>query len=130
MIIISSLKDYGGGWAHSELLIGENSVKRLKFFMSRSRIKRVELNYMGQSDDSSLAPPDLSFESLKKHNQHDVEYWSARDLQPCLGYSQWRRFESAIEKAMESCKQSGNNPKTILPAPAKWSESEVKQIDG
>ncbi len=40
----------------------------------------------------------------------DVEYWRARDLQPCLGYSQWRRFENAIQKAIESCKQSGNNP--------------------
>ncbi len=39
-----------------------------------------------------------------------VEYWSARDLQPCLGYSQWRYFENAINKAIESCKQSGNNP--------------------
>lgn len=65
---------------------------------------------MGQSNNSPLAPPDLSFESLKKHNQHDVEYWSARDLQPCLGYSQWRYFENAINKAIESCKQSGNNP--------------------
>ncbi|HSX38774.1 MAG TPA: DNA damage-inducible protein D, partial [Chlamydiales bacterium] len=39
------------------------------------------------------------------------EYWSARDLQVSLGYSQWRRFENAIEKAIESCKQSGNDPK-------------------
>jgi DNA-damage-inducible protein D len=65
---------------------------------------------MDQPNDSSLAPPDLSFESLKKHNQHGVEYWSARDLQSCLGYSQWRRFENAIQKAMESCRQSGNHP--------------------
>jgi DNA-damage-inducible protein D len=65
---------------------------------------------MSQSNDSSLAPPDLSFESLKKHNHHGVEYWSARDLQPCLGYSQWRRFENAIKKALESCRQSGNDP--------------------
>jgi len=52
----------------------------------------------------------LSFEDLKKINQHGVEYWSARSLQPCLGYSQWRRFENAIQKAIESCKQSGNDP--------------------
>lgn len=31
-------------------------------------------------------------------------------MQPCLGYSQWRYFENAIDKAIESCKQSGNNP--------------------
>ena len=65
---------------------------------------------MSPSDESFLVPSDLSFESLKKRNGHNIEYWSARDLQPCLGYSQWRRFENAIKKAKESCKQSGNDP--------------------
>jgi len=51
-----------------------------------------------------------SFEALKKANQHGAEYWSARDLQPLLGYSQWRRFEHAIERAVTSCRQSGNDP--------------------
>jgi hypothetical protein len=50
------------------------------------------------------------FEDLKQVNQHGIEYWSARSLQPCLGYFQWRRFENAIQKAIESCKQSGNDP--------------------
>ncbi|MBI4825816.1 MAG: DNA damage-inducible protein D [Nitrospirae bacterium] len=49
-----------------------------------------------------------SFEDLKKANEHGAEYWSARDLQPLLGYSQWRRFENAINRAITSCKQSGN----------------------
>ena len=53
---------------------------------------------------------DPSFEELKQSNQHDAEYWSARDLQPLLGYSQWRRFEDAIKRAITSCEQSGNNP--------------------
>lgn len=66
---------------------------------------------MGNHEDQSLIPSPLSFESLKKLNNHGIEYWSARDLQPCLGYSQWRRFENAIEKAIESCNQSGNDPK-------------------
>lgn len=51
-----------------------------------------------------------SFEGLKQTNQHGAEYWSARDLQPLLGYSQWRRFEQAVERAATSCKQSGNEP--------------------
>ncbi len=51
-----------------------------------------------------------SFEDMKKLNEHGAEYWSARDLQPLLGYSQWRRFEEAINRAMISCGQSGNNP--------------------
>lgn len=53
---------------------------------------------------------DQSFESLKKLNQHGIEYWSARDLQPCLGYSNWRDFKNAIKKAIKSCEQSGNRP--------------------
>jgi len=31
-------------------------------------------------------------------------------LQPLLGYSQWRRFENAVQKATMSCQQSGNEP--------------------
>jgi DNA-damage-inducible protein D len=50
------------------------------------------------------------FEDLKQVNQHDAEYWSARDLQPLLGYTQWRSFENAIKKAITSCEQSGNEP--------------------
>lgn len=51
-----------------------------------------------------------NFEGLKKSNQHGAEFWSARELQPLLGYGQWRRFEDAIKRAMTSCKKSGNNP--------------------
>ncbi len=65
---------------------------------------------MDNREDQSLIPSPPSFESLKKLNKHGVEYWSARDLQPCLGYSQWRRFELAIKKAIESCRLSENNP--------------------
>ncbi|WP_294537562.1 DNA damage-inducible protein D [uncultured Rhodoblastus sp.] len=49
-----------------------------------------------------------SFEGLKKRNEHGAEYWSARDLQPLLGYAQWRRFDDAVKRAMESCEASGN----------------------
>lgn len=66
---------------------------------------------MNRSNDPVPAPSNLSFESLKKLNQHGVEYWSARDLQPCLGYTEWRKFNNAIKKAIESCRQSGNDPK-------------------
>lgn len=53
-----------------------------------------------------------SFEELKQSNEHGAEYWNSRDLQPMLGYSQWRRFEEdALKRAMTSCETSGNNPK-------------------
>ena len=52
----------------------------------------------------------VGFEGLKKTNDFGAEYWSARDLQPLLGYNHWRSFENAIKKAITSCEQSGNDP--------------------
>jgi len=51
-----------------------------------------------------------TFEELKQVNQYGAEYWNARDLQPLLGYNQWRSFDNAIIKAIVSCEQSGNTP--------------------
>lgn len=56
----------------------------------------------------SLSTQQADFEALKALNEHCAEYWSARDLQPLLGYAQWRRFEDAIKRAIVSCEQSGN----------------------
>jgi DNA-damage-inducible protein D len=63
---------------------------------------------MGKKD--IVAMGSKSFEDLKRINDYGAEYWSARDLQSLLGYSQWRRFEDAINRAKTSCKQSGNQP--------------------
>lgn len=41
-----------------------------------------------------------------RHEEGDVEWWSARDLMVLLGYTQWRNFESAVKKAMQSCESS------------------------
>ena len=46
------------------------------------------------------------FESLKHVNESGVEYWSAREIYPYLGYTQWRGFADAIERAKESCKSA------------------------
>ncbi|MEX0783392.1 MAG: DNA damage-inducible protein D [Dehalococcoidia bacterium] len=51
-----------------------------------------------------------AFERLRQINAHGAEYWSARELQPLLGYTNWRRFETAIERAITSCQRSNNVP--------------------
>ena len=62
--------------------------------------------------DNEITPdPDRrSFEERRQVNQHGAEYWSARDLQPLLGYSQWRRFEDVVQRAVTSCQQSNSEP--------------------
>lgn len=49
-----------------------------------------------------------TFESIKHINEYGQEFWYARELQTALDYSQWRRFEEAIERAKIACEQSGN----------------------
>ena len=41
------------------------------------------------------------------YEQDGIEYWLARELQFLLGYTEWRNFLNAIEKAKESCKTTG-----------------------
>jgi len=36
-----------------------------------------------------------------------VECWSARELQPILGYSKWENFAKVIDKAKEACHNAG-----------------------
>ena len=48
------------------------------------------------------------FENIRHINEYGNEYWSARELQEVLEYSQWRNLESVIEKALIACENSGN----------------------
>jgi DNA-damage-inducible protein D len=41
------------------------------------------------------------------YEQDGTEYWLARELQELLGYSDWRNFLNAVNKAKESCKSTG-----------------------
>lgn len=41
------------------------------------------------------------------YEQDGVEYWLARELQELLGYTDWRNFVNAINKAKESCETTG-----------------------
>lgn len=53
-----------------------------------------------------LTGPTKDFESIKKVNEHGIEYWEARELMPLLGYVEWRKFEGVIGRAKDACKTS------------------------
>lgn len=48
------------------------------------------------------------FDSIRYTDKQN-EYWSARELQPILGYKQWRQFRDTVEKAKLACQNSGIN---------------------
>lgn len=41
------------------------------------------------------------------HKENGVEFWFAREVMPVFGYSQWRRFEEAVKRAMVSAETNG-----------------------
>ncbi len=46
--------------------------------------------------------------AVQEHD--DIEFWFARDLQQLLGYAKWSRFTGVIQKAIEACKNSQQEP--------------------
>ena len=52
-----------------------------------------------------------SFDALSQTiPDENVEFWFARDLMEPLGYARWENFQTAIYRAIESCKTTGYNP--------------------
>ena len=49
------------------------------------------------------------FEDIKHIDEQGNEYWEARELQIVLEYTQWRRFNDVIHKAMTACINSNSN---------------------
>lgn len=53
--------------------------------------------------------PQSIFEQIRKVDENEQEYWTARELAKILEYSEYRHFLPAVEKAKEACKNSGEN---------------------
>lgn len=49
----------------------------------------------------------LTFEDIKHTDENGMEFWYARELMKILEYKQWRRFENVIDKAKQSCENTG-----------------------
>jgi DNA-damage-inducible protein D len=65
-------------------------------------------------------------------NIEGVECWSAREMQPLLGYSKWENFENVIKKAKESCRNAGEEVSNHFPDVRKtisMPKGAEKQID-
>jgi DNA-damage-inducible protein D len=47
------------------------------------------------------------FDALRREDDYGQEYWSARDLQPLMGYDKWENFLRVIERAIRSAENTG-----------------------
>lgn len=67
-------------------------------------VKRIDI----MTTDIIIENGESLFESIKHINEYGQEYWSARELQPILEYTEWRNFNKTIDKAIISCETSNN----------------------
>ena len=66
----------------------------------------------------------ITFDKIKRITEYGAEYWVARELMTVFGYDTWRRFEDAIDRAIEACNTSGfDSGQEFLPVPAKTLET-------
>ena len=80
--------------------------------------------------DKALTQIQHNLESIKRVTQDEnpVEFWSARDLMPMLGYTTWQKFSEAIERAKQASKTSSQVVDNhFLPAPVKSSGGRPKE---
>lgn len=55
------------------------------------------------------APTVAPFDAIRHATPEGREYWSARELQPLLGYTEWRKFGDAITRARASGRNAGHD---------------------
>ena len=49
-----------------------------------------------------------NFDALSQRTpDENIEFWFARDIMEPLGYARWENFQTAINRAIESCKITG-----------------------
>jgi DNA-damage-inducible protein D len=51
---------------------------------------------------------DSPFDSIRRFDAHGNEFWTARDLMQLVGYTNWRRFETPIQQAVENLELNGD----------------------
>jgi DNA-damage-inducible protein D len=70
-----------------------------------------------------MSEPTTPFETIRQEDESGNEYWSARDLYQVLGYTNWRNFKTAIDKAKVASANSGQDPNYHFDATIKLIEA-------
>lgn len=68
---------------------------------------RDEWGYQFMTKIVAQNGPESPFEKIK-HVDEQGEYWLAREMQVLMGYTEWRKFKDAIERAEISCKNASH----------------------
>lgn len=59
------------------------------------------------SENEIIKLTEKNFEKIKHIDENGNEYWYARELMITLEYTKWGNFKGVINKAIQSCENSG-----------------------
>ncbi len=62
---------------------------------------------LDMSSEISITGPNSAFEAIKKIDENGIEYWTARELFPLLGYATWQAFDEVVSRAAKAAINSG-----------------------
>lgn len=54
-----------------------------------------------------ISPTASPFDAIKQVSEGGAEYWSARDMQPLMGYSTWQNFMVPLNRAVAAAENQG-----------------------
>ena len=49
-------------------------------------------------------------EALKRYAKNGTEFWTGRQIQPLLGYTDWRNFDEVVQRAIVACASGHGQP--------------------
>jgi DNA-damage-inducible protein D len=73
--------------------------------VGKERMEEIMAKEMTKITGGHASP----FERIKRTNDANNEYWESRDLADVLDYTQYRNFETVIEKAKLVCFNRGGS---------------------
>lgn len=72
------------------------------------------------------------FDAIRQTREDGTEYWSARDLMQAMNYTQWRKFEGAIDRARSSAGSHGSHhfagADKVIPG-GRWGNQTVSDVE-
>jgi hypothetical protein len=66
---------------------------------------RAERQGVGETLDKLLD----ALEAIRQTDEEGMDYWSARDLAPLLGYARWENFDATLTRAKTACVNVGES---------------------
>ncbi|GAA4756331.1 hypothetical protein [Gordonia alkaliphila] len=72
--------------------------------------QEIQMQDISRHSGSAASP----FDAIRREDGEGREYWSARAMQPFMGYKKWQDFQNAIERAKVAASNAGHDAEKLF----------------